>query len=282
MLKKLFLQKNKFSMKLQGVGWDQMDDCKESGPDSRHFWHKNADRMAEKNGWIVQQYMSDPLLVSGRKFDIRCYCLLTLDGKELSAYFFRDMYVRTSSKKYSLLKLSDREAHLTNDAVQKTSKLYGKFENGNKMTMDELQSSIGRDYPGTSPNIVKESIIPAIKRLTHLSVLSGAQTLSSSKINRSFEILGYDYMIDAKFKPYLIEINSNPCLEFVNPYLEELITSMVNGAVTIGLDPYYPPPTAKSKFVNETLADLAKDENRWELIYPTYPGGGGGGGGLDR
>ncbi len=129
-----------FHVPIKGAGWDSFDSADPSKtPDSGHFWHKNADRMAEKNGWIVQQYMQDPLLVSGRKFDIRCYCLLTLVNGDLSAYFFRDMYVRTSSKKYSLSKLSDREAHLTNDAVQKGSKMYGKFEYGNKLTMEDLQ-----------------------------------------------------------------------------------------------------------------------------------------------
>jgi hypothetical protein len=236
-----------FHVPTKGIGWDTIQDGSKS-PESGHFWHKNADRMAEKNGWIVQQYMQDPLLVSGRKFDIRCYCLLTLVDNELCAYFFKDMYVRTSSKKYSLSKLSDREAHLTNDAVQKNSKMYGKFENGNKLSMEDLQACISRDYPGAgSTGVVAASIIPEIKRLTYLSVLSGSQTLNQSKIRKSFEVLGYDYMIDAKLRPYLIEVNSNPCLEFVSPALEELITSMINGAVSTAIDPHFPPPTVKTK-----------------------------------
>ncbi len=236
-----------------------------------HFWAKNADRMAEKNGWIVQQYMLEPLLVSGRKFDIRCYCLLTLTKGVLEAYFFQDMYVRTSSKKFSLAKLSDREAHLTNDAVQKTSKLYGKFENGNKMTMEELQASISRDIVGAPPNVVMQSIIPEIKRLTRESVMAGEATLKVSKINKSFEILGYDYMIDANFKPFLIEVNSNPCLEFVNSTLEELISSMINSAVSTALDPHFPPPSIKTKFLSDTIEHLKVERNKFEQIYPVFP-----------
>ena len=63
----------------------------------------------ESDGWIVQLYLEKPLLVSGRKFDIRCFVLL-ISNKEngIIAYFFEDAYVRTSSKKYCLDQLHDR------------------------------------------------------------------------------------------------------------------------------------------------------------------------------
>lgn len=35
----------------------------------------------------------------------------------------------------------------------------------------------------------------------------------------SFEIFGYDFMLDDNFKVYLIEVNTNPCLETTCPIL---------------------------------------------------------------
>jgi hypothetical protein len=49
-------------------------------------------------------------------------------------------------------------------------------------------------------------------------------------------------MIDANFKPWLIEINTNPCLELSCPTLERIIPSMVENAFRIGLDAVFPPP----------------------------------------
>jgi len=88
------------------------------------------------------------LLYCKRKFDIRCYILLTSTNglfkgfninrtfKLLIAYWYEEGYIRTSSKDFSLKHLSNRLIHLTNDAVQKKGEDYGKFENGNKVNLN--------------------------------------------------------------------------------------------------------------------------------------------------
>lgn len=126
----------------------------------------------------------------------------------LKGFFFRDGYIRTSSKKFSLDKLSDRETHLTNDAVQKHSKSYGKFESGNKLTYAEWQVVIDRDYPLASADVVHKCILPRMRQLTTMSLEAAAMAgLGATRIHRSFELLGYDYMIDADFNPSLIEVS---------------------------------------------------------------------------
>lgn len=51
-----------------------------------------------------------------------------------------------------------------------------------------------------------------------------------------------DFMIDHKFKPYLIEINANPCLEISCPLLERLIPITLEHTFRLALDPLIPPP----------------------------------------
>jgi hypothetical protein len=55
--------------------------------------------------WVVQKYIEQPLLLGGRKFDIRSYVLITPDKQ---VFFYNDSYVRTSSTAYTLENLEDR------------------------------------------------------------------------------------------------------------------------------------------------------------------------------
>lgn len=55
--------------------------------------------------WVVQKYIEKPLLLGGRKFDIRSYVLITPDRQ---VFFYNDSYVRTSSALYTLADLEDR------------------------------------------------------------------------------------------------------------------------------------------------------------------------------
>lgn len=49
-------------------------------------------------------------------------------------------------------------------------------------------------------------------------------------------------MIDEDLKPWLIEINTNPCLELSSPLLARLIPTIVEQMFRICIDPLFPPP----------------------------------------
>lgn len=72
------------------------------------------------------------------------------------------------------------------------------------------------------------------------------------KINRlerdnCFEIFGYDFMVDEKeCKPWLIEVNTNPCIEESSPLLEQLIPRMLDDAFNLTIDKIF--NTVKSNY----------------------------------
>jgi hypothetical protein len=86
----------------------------------------------------------------------------------------------------------------------------------------------------------------------------------NKRIN-TFEIFGYDFMFDDQFKIYLIEANTNPCLELSSPLLAKLIPSMVDNAFKIAIDPLFPPPEG---FVwkKSLMGDICS-ENKFNLIF---------------
>lgn len=46
----------------------------------------------------------------------------------------------------------------------------------------------------------------------------------------NFEVFGLDIMIDSDFRPWLIEVNTNPCLELSSPVLSRVIPRMLDNA----------------------------------------------------
>jgi len=54
-----------------------------------------------------------------------------------------------------------------------------------------------------------------------------------------FEVFGYDFMIDEDFKVYLIEVNTNPCLETSCPLLARIIQEMLDNSFKIAFDPLF-------------------------------------------
>ena len=81
--------------------------------------------------------------------------------------------------------------------------------------------------------------------------------------HHTFEIYGFDFMLDDNFKVYLIEVNTNPCLETTGcPLLGKLITDLVDSGLRISVDPLYPPPNM-NKRMNMQLPTV----NQWQLTF---------------
>ena len=95
--------------------------------------NKNTHHNGRSKTYIVQLYMSEPFLYKNRKFDIRHYLLITSVNGLMKGYWYQEGYIRTTSYEYNLGQLGGL-VHLTNDAIQKYGKDYGKYEKGNKVS----------------------------------------------------------------------------------------------------------------------------------------------------
>jgi hypothetical protein len=214
--------------------------------------------------YIIQQYIERPLLIHKRKFDIRCYALVTSIDGVLQAYFYNEGYLRTSSKEYNKKNLANKFIHLTNDAIQKRGEDYGKFENGNKLTYSEFQRYIETYHSESNINFFTD-ILPNIKSIIRHTILSVFLKIDPKKRLHTFEILGYDFLIDEDFKVWLIEANTNPCLELSSPSLARIIPAMVENSFRIAVDQIFPEPLTSKRASTEIL-----QENRFELIFHEY------------
>ena len=104
--------------------------------------------------------------------------------------------------------------HLTNNAIQKLGTNYGEFEEGNILSFTE-----GSEYLKKQDNIdvdfyqmLKDDILPIIEQ----TMMSVRQKINKNNRKFCMEIYGYDFMVDENMAPWLIEVNTNPCLEESN------------------------------------------------------------------
>lgn len=81
----------------------------------------------------------------------------------------------------------------------------------------------------------------------------------------TFECFGLDFMIDDEFKVFLIEVNTNPCLELASPLLARLIPSMLENSLRLVVDPLFPPPDNFSQR-KQVVSELCP-ENKFELVF---------------
>ena len=212
--------------------------------------------------FIIQKYIENPLLVHNRKFDIRCYGLLTCINGNIQGYYYSEGYIRTSSAEYSLESRS-KYIHLTNDAIQKHSESYGKFESGNKLSYADLQAYLAQTG---AKGRFEEDIQPQIKHCVRESFRAVYQKLARSKKNHCYELFGYDFMIDSTFKVWLIEVNTNPCLEESCGLLTKLLSQLLDNTFRVAVDPLFPPPASRSKNLLAWVNDCGV-ENKFELVF---------------
>lgn len=105
-----------------------------------------------------------------------------------------------------------------------------------------------------------------MKSIAFDSMRASAELLNEGRKGNNFEIFGFDFMIDSHFRPWLIEINTNPCLELSSPVLMDVLPNLIENVVKVGVDSVFPPPYSftekRPRFSSNIL-----EENKLELLY---------------
>lgn len=66
------------------------------------------------------------------------------------------------------------------------------------------------------------------------SLRSVARRIGNRK--NSFELLGYDFMIDAELKPWLIEINTSPAMDYSTDVTKVLVKRVLKDCLQVVFD----------------------------------------------
>eukprot|EP01022_Parablepharisma_sp_SALTPOND_P019154 TRINITY_DN3239_c0_g2_i1.p1 TRINITY_DN3239_c0_g2~~TRINITY_DN3239_c0_g2_i1.p1 ORF type:complete len:671 (+),score=38.95 TRINITY_DN3239_c0_g2_i1:2947-4959(+) len=164
--------------------------------------------LGQGKNYIVQKYIENPMLIYGRKFDIRIWVMVT-NWNPATVWIYDEVYVRFGAENYNPELVCNKFIHLTNNAVSKG--FPGGLEKicGNMWSQKEFVEYLNKAYGFDVWDKVIKQKIASIIRWSLIAV-------QEYPINRakSFEIFGYDIMIDQNCKPWLIEVNSSPSMDY--------------------------------------------------------------------
>jgi len=121
---------------------------------------------------------------------------------------------------------------------------------------------------------VSESLVPQIKSQISLSLEAVCNKLTIDR--GSFELFGYDFLVDADLKVWLIEVNTNPCLEEPSKILTVYLNRMINDALKLTIDLAFPPRRGMGPYKLQELNQFrvegyADNENMWDLVMQFNP-----------
>ena len=200
----------------------------------------------------VSQYISNPLLIDGYKFDMRMYVGIT-SFDPLTIYVHDSGLARFATEKYSSSPESynNKFMHLTNFSINKMSdkfKVNTDAENeceGQKWSLAALKKRLADD-PSVGPERVKHAFQAVNDIFIKTFIAIEAQVNSAMKMfvpfkENCFQLFGFDIMFDETLRPWLIEINFAPSLACGSPLDLKLKSRVVSDLLTLsGVMPHDP------------------------------------------
>ena len=166
------------------------------------------------------KYIENPMIIEGRKFDIRQWVLVT-SWNPLTVWFWNAPYLRFPAVEYGPTNLNDRFVHLTNNSVAKYAKNGTTFGDGNMWHYETfaewVQEKHGKEGYG------EDGLLKKFQQLV-INTLLGVQDMFDDKKvpGHHVEMYGFDIMLDEDCNPWLLEVNSSPTMEYSTGITENL------------------------------------------------------------
>lgn len=136
-----------------------------------------------KEAYVISKYIDNPLLIGGKKFDLRIYILVT-SYRPLKCYWYRLGFARFCTVKYtsSANDIDNMFVHLTNVSYQKQSDDYNSIHGG-KWTVDNLKLYL----EGTRGKEVTDRLFDEIAWIIVHSLKAASVIVTSTHFNYEFK-----------------------------------------------------------------------------------------------
>ena len=207
---------------------------------------------------VAQEYI-DSYTLERKKFDLRIYVLIS-SVKPLKIFVYRDGLARFCSEEVDV---DSVYAKLTNVTLNKMHD--HNFKDISRMISDvfPILESKGVDINklwARIDDIVVKTILSGINLLTKAEEVK----CPSCGFNRCFQVFGFDILLDKEAKPYVLEINFRPNLDYHRGVERRMKSQMICDTIKVAC----PLRAVQSAFISRRYA---WDAITWKRFILTQP-----------
>lgn len=233
---------------------------------------------------LAQDYIDNPLLYQGYKFDFRIYMMVTSVNPLIVHY--HDGFLRNSLIKYDRAS-SISGVHITNTSKSKKiinkCKEKGTLHNGmnykqlrdfQMKTLEDLQEYLLQEGKITDPNWLDNYLRPEFKRaFLSMAKMNEEYFYKSSDV---FELFGVDFVIDEDLKLHIVEVNASPMIIGTATRKTLLLKKMMEGLFDIQFAYQYSRTKRALNYLREKGDEIKQAKNvgkyikEFEEIYRNY------------
>jgi hypothetical protein len=201
------------------------------------------------NKFIIQEYVKHPLLIHGKKFDMRVYMLIASSSPYF--IFFHKGYLRRAVYKY-VASSTNRTNFLTNTHIQSIEE---KFDLADHIWGWARFQKYLADHNIAGSHYVSTVLDSAIKRVMLFNFWSAKSELVRRK--GTYHLFGLDFMIDDELRVHFIEANGFPGYTWSKDFpTRTMVTTMTDMIIELHESP--------AAFVGMTRGDTYGE---FEMIY---------------
>ncbi|CAI8045915.1 Probable tubulin polyglutamylase ttll-15 [Geodia barretti] len=167
------------------------------------------------DGKFVQEFITNPLLLGGRKFDIGVYTAITSIDPLRVYIYHEELLLRFCSKDYRPFRASDPKQYVVDDEytpvweIPSLADLYQNQKLSCKQTLNTALQTLGHDPRRVWDQV--NSITTEVLHHCHPNLIKQTKKFSSSP-RHFFELVRFDFIIDDQLKVWLMEVNLSPNL----------------------------------------------------------------------
>lgn len=230
---------------------------------------------------VVQEYLDKPYLISGRKFDIRVYALVSCCDP-IRIYIHSAGLARFCSHVYDPNNYADEKCHITNFALNKDDEEFKRSDGEESIESSKWSLEFFKNYLENN-GIDVEKVMRDIEEVTISTIIAGFQQIRpyhSTHVRHrhtSYEMYGLDIMFDENMEPHLIEINISPSMSGQDSKLDQSIKfplqlDLLHMARIIDCNPNLPNPCPGIAAIDKLWHDSAVGDRARSVINGSVNG----------